>query len=307
MTETVSTGVEPFYSAMLIHPAPADAEASVMFSVIREISAEDHKRFRDAYNEIDDLLNRNVFTYFKSTLKTLVETMEKDAEELLSGQVSYTQPDDAVRMGIRMRSAVLAFCSALHFHQEHNYKEVVRRFGENSRQHKRIQRVFNRLFEKSPAYRILYHTRNTMVHHAMDIITINFSAFLDADRNHQAVSAPRVDVEAIADLNTEISESFRNELRAYDERPLVLELAAEAAPLVMEANERILGYLHSDLDSACRIVCEFDAIFEGADGTRCLTHERSTNPPPPLRFGHATLAANVILYARKRVSDGRGA
>lgn len=295
--------MEPFYGAVLLHSAPESVDAAGAFTTMQELTPEDHKRYEDAYHEVDALLNTNVFTYVKTTMNGFVDTMELDAEELRTGRVDYTQPDDIVRMGIRMRSAVLAFCSALHFHQEHNYKEVVRRFGENSREHKRVQRVFNRLFEKSAAYRLLYHTRNTMVHHTMETVALSATAFLDDNGESQAFSAPTIDVSAIVDLNTEISDAYRNELRAMEENPLVLELIVEAMPLVVEANDRILGYLHSDLDTVCAMICEFDKLFEGRDGVRCLTDQRSTNTPPPVRFSYGAWAGNVILYARKRVGE----
>jgi hypothetical protein len=271
----------PFYSALLLS---TDSTSGLpIYSVIEELTESDHQRYAAAYRELNSVLNTNVFTYMKATLRGYFEALENDMHELASGAIRVDVPDDVVRIGIRMRSAVLAFCSALHFHQEHNYKEVIRLHGEGSHAHKRIQRVFNRLFEKSFEYRLLYYTRNSMVHDTLETIAISATAFMH-EGQIRAVSVPTIDLSAIIELNDEVPAKFKDQLRSMDENPTVTEVVKSAFPLVAEANERILNYLHPNIDQSCATVREFDDLFESQSGVRCLSDRRSTNQPPPLKF-----------------------
>ncbi|WP_328857830.1 hypothetical protein OG579_01540 [Williamsia herbipolensis] len=294
--------MKPFFSAMLIGDSP-DPTAKVGFKVVRELSKADHDRYRTDYQLVERLLHTSIAAYVNQTLKDFIRVIEQDVEELKSGQVNFTQPDDVVRMGIRMRGAVLTLCSALHMHQEHINGEVVERFGENSSVHKKVRKIFTRLYDKSQAYRILWHTRNTMVHHTLETISISATAFLDSNNERQAVTMPRVDLSAIIELNDRISDSFRAELVDLGENPYVLELINEAIPLVSEANKRINTHLYPQLDAACATIREFDSIFAGLDGVRALTSERTTNDPPPLKFSYSTWSGDVIMFARERLAS----
>jgi len=300
--------MSPFYSALLFHePTPRKGDwrrrkknkPTGQWSVIAEFDQDDYNRFNNAYQMLNNLLNVNVFTYMRYTMSNLEDAIQADIDEMLSGQFGFGTEWAIVRVGIRMRSAVLSFCSALHFHQEHTYKEVIRVHGDGSKQHKKIQQIFNRLFEKSPEYRLLYHTRNTMIHYTMDTIAIEAGASIDPKGQKQAFSSPSVDVSAIVDLNTEISDKYREHLRIGPQRFLVQDLARKAFPLVDDANSRILRVMHSGHDQACRDVVEFDNLFERREGNRNITTARSTNKPPPLRFSNQMWSENVIRYARE--------
>jgi hypothetical protein len=287
----------PFYSALLLS---TDTRSGLPIStVIEELTENDYQRYVSAYRELDSVLNTNVFTYMKATLKGYFEALEKDMQELTSGAIRVSEPDDIVRIGIRMRSAVLAFCSALHFHQEHNYKEVIKLHGKGSHAHKRIQRVFNRLFEKSFEYRLLYYTRNSMVHDTLETIAISATAFMH-EGQIRAVSVPTIDLSAIVELNDEVPAKFKEQLRSMDENPSVTEVVLSAFPLVADANERILNYLYPNIAQSCATVREFDDLFGSLSGVRCLSDRRSTNQPPPLQFSQQSWARNVIEYARNR-------
>jgi len=290
--------MQPYFSALLLHHDSSHGTAAT-YSVIRELTPDQYKRYATAYEVVNNVLNVNVFTYMKWALQEYISTIQKDVEEFLSGQLRIGEQDDIVRVGIRMRSAVLAFCSALHFHQEHIYKEVFRIHGENSPAHRKVRKAFNRLFEKSFEYRLLYHTRNTMVHHTMETVVIWVQSFM-VNGEQKAMSDPRIDLSAIIELNDEVPENFKVQLRKIDDNPSVTELIGAAFPLVRETNERLLRYLYPNIDEACEVIREFDDLFEGREGIRGLSTERSANNPPPLKFSHQTWARNVLEYAREQ-------
>lgn len=290
--------MEEFYSAALLHGSQnRNSDASI--TVLKHLTKDDYNRYDKAYSQINGILNLNVFNYAKYTLGNLADAMQSDMDELSSGTHSFGTQDGIVKVGVRMRNAVLAFCSALHFHQEHTYNEVKKIHGEGSKPHRQITTIFNRLFEKSPEYRILYHTRNTMVHCTMETVAISATTFLSEDGSTKAVTLPAIDLSAIIDLNNEISEKYKDELREMEPRPLVMNLINESMPLVVDANERILRRMHPNIDESCSIIVEFDSLFEGREGQRLMTLERSTNPPPPLTWSHQAWASNVIEYAKK--------
>lgn len=296
-----SADMEEFYSAAILHGSQtSDSDASI--TVLKHLTKDDYNRYNRAYSQINGILNLNVFNYAKYTLGNLVDAMQSDMDELSSGQHSFGTQDGIVKVGVRMRNAVLAFCSALHFHQEHTYNEVKKIHGDGSKQHRQIKTIFNRLFEKSPEYRILYHTRNTMVHCTMETVAIEARAFIAEDGSTKALTLPAIDLSAIIELNDEINEKYKDELRNMEPRPLVMNLISASMPLVVDANERILRRMHPNIDESCSIIVEFDSLFEGRDGARLMTLERSTNPPPPLTWSHQAWASNVIEYAKKHAN-----
>lgn len=291
--------MEPFYSAMLMHGSSMPG-VKVQLSVVNEFLADEHKRYDEAYGRLLAILETGIYAYVRRTMVAIQEAMEDDARQIVEGEIDSTQPGDSVNLAMRMRSAVLSFCSALHMHQEHNNLEAIDRYGDGSKVHNKIRRAFNRLYERSPEYRILWHLRNTMVHHALDVVSINATGFIDGNATPQAISYPRVNLQAIAELNPKISEAMKKELLGRRHDPLVLELVGKAMPLVQETNRRVVKLLNPDLDEVCATVREFDSLFGGRDGVRCLTSEHSTNEPPPLRISYSTWSGDVVMFARER-------
>ncbi|WP_125458642.1 hypothetical protein [Rhodococcus sp. 1168] len=293
------TDTEPFYSALIIHN-DSSRDTAADFEVIKELTKDQYDIYSDAYHEIDVLLNRNIFTYMKKTMGDLIKAIKADMEEMTSGKLNHSQPDDIVRMGIRMRSAALAFCSALHYHQEHTYTELEKLYGENSDTEKEVRKILNRLNEKSSHYRLMYHLRNTMVHHSMEAVSIHGTAQLDKDGNTIAVSTPKIDVKAMTDLDKKMKEKYREQLTALpDQTPDLLQYAVEAFKAANEANDKLLLKMYPNMKQSCATILEFDELFEKRDGVRATTTERSTNEPPPLKFSYNAWASNVVQYARR--------
>ncbi|WP_067892853.1 hypothetical protein [Nocardia vaccinii] len=290
--------MEPFYSALLIREDPTGATAAV-FEPLHEFSGEEADRYGSAYTTVDQILNVNVFTYVKAMLGDLVRTIQQDMEELETGQHSPVSPDGIIKAGVRMRNSILSFCSSLHFHQEHNYKQIFIKFGEGSSEHKQMQKIFNRLFEKCPEYRLLYHLRHTMVHYAMDVVRISAGAAL-VDGEPKGWTDPKIDISAMIELNTELKEKYVEKLRALPEDPSIIGLVPAAIKALVEANEKVIRILHPEVDAACATVREFDRLFGDRTGVRALSTGRTTAPPPPLQFAYAPWASNVLQYAKQQ-------
>ncbi|MEV4126082.1 hypothetical protein [Nocardia sp. NPDC049707] len=289
--------MEPFYSALLIREDPT-GHTKAFFEPLHEFSKEEAERYGSAYKTLDHIVNVNVFTYVKATVGDLVRTVQKDMKELATGQHSPASPDGIIKIGVRMRTAVLAFCSSLHFHQEHNYKQIFIKFGENSREHKQVQKIFNRLFEKCPEYRLLYHLRHTMVHYAMDVVRISAGAVLVAGEP-RGWTDPKVDISAMIELNTELKEKYVEELRSLPDDPSIIELVPTAIKALVEVNEKVIKILHPEVDAACATVREFNGLFGDRVGVRALSTGKTAAPPPPLHFAYAPWASTVLQYAEQ--------
>ncbi|MEU2104439.1 MULTISPECIES: hypothetical protein [unclassified Nocardia] len=287
----------PHHYALLIREGIPPDEPKVVYVHVRRLEDADVLRYREAYNTLDGILNVNVFTYVKETFKGFMNAVQADVQELQESKYSPANPDGIIAVGVRMRTAVLSMCSALYFHQEHNYKQIVRKFGENGSEHNKVQKIFNRLFERSPEYRLLYHLRNTMVHYALDVVRISAGARL-VDEVPVGWTDPKVDISAMIELNTELKEAYRRQLRAMAEDPSILELVSKAMPLVFEANEKILRVIHPEVDEACQAASEFDAIFADQEGVRALGYcdgSSQWNKCPK----YTPWASNVVEYAIK--------
>lgn len=137
------------YAAKLYLPSQSNG-AKRQFYIIKELSESDYERYSDAYAYVDDIVNLNIFTYLQTTFQDF-RALSKDVEELGSGQFNFDGQDDIVRIGTRMRSAVLAFCTALHFHQEHTYTEILLTHDQSSRLYQQVQKIFQRMHENRPS------------------------------------------------------------------------------------------------------------------------------------------------------------
>lgn len=282
------------YAARLLIPSEDKTERR--YQIIKELTESEYDRFSDSYSYIDEIVNLNIFTYMESTLKDFKDAVRKDMEELESGKFDFEGQDDIVRIGTRMRSAVLAFCSALHFHQEHTYTEILLTNDGTSRIYKQVRQIFNRLYDKSPEYRLLYHVRNTMVHCTLQTIKIRAGFIPNAEGADHCYTNPEIDISAIANMNTQITPAYKRELEEYNEDPSVIKTIATAYPLIREANGRILGRMYPDIALHCASIREFCAPFGDKQGVWALTKaDALTGPRNETSRGWAR---NVIEYAK---------
>ncbi|GEM35026.1 hypothetical protein NN3_60330 [Nocardia neocaledoniensis NBRC 108232] len=297
MAESGIKDLVPFYAALLIQPTNRH-EGSFSYKIIRELTIAEADEIFSAYRALDEILNVSVFAYVRETLRKFLHTIQDDVGDMEGASSTVDEPDLIVKLGLRMRTAVLALCSSLHFHQEHNYKQVILKFGEGSPQHKKMQKYFNRLFERCPEYRLLYHLRNTMVHYALDVIKINAGS-KEVGGEAKGWTDPLVDLKSMLELNTEIGEKYRIQLAAMPDDPSVVELVTKTMPLLFETDKMVVRIIHPEADKAVKVLSDFDALFADEIGARALSTGKVVNPGSSFQFQYSAFAHNVLEAARR--------
>ncbi|MGW1740594.1 hypothetical protein ACWCPQ_17490 [Nocardia sp. NPDC001965] len=292
----VGRNITPFHAALLVTADP-NRPGYVTSEIIHEYSKPEADTIREAYRTIDEILNKSVFAYLKETLKGFMGAIEADVVDMSEALSQIESSDMGLRSGLRMRTAVLALCSSFHLHQEHNYKQVFLKYGEGSQEHKSVQKIFNRLFEKSAEYRLLYHLRNSLVHYALDIVAIQLGA-KEIDGVMRGWTNPTVDISSMLSLNTEISDKYRAQLETLDENPSIIELVTRAMPMLIEADKKVVRILNPNSNDARAQLADFDSKFGDKVGGKSLSSARVDNPMGTFRFEFAVFAENVLAAAR---------
>lgn len=290
------------YGALLFRPDPTGQVAVIMDRVC-DLSDADYRRYSDAYKVMSDLFVANMFTYVRQSAIDLMRLAEEASIAFRDGEISPTRPDDAIEWATKLRTAVLAFCSSIHHHQDQSYIEVIRKFGEDSDEHVAMKAAFAEIYDDCFGYRYLYKMRNTMVHFTMLTAAMKAEA---ANYNGEPVGFVdmRMDRSALIEQKRHLNQKLRDELNGLEEDPSIYEMAGEALPHLRDTNRCVLEILHPDLDDVCGIVREFDALFDGRPGIRALIHQQSPELRAPFTTGYKAWADSVIKFARSREQDG---
>ena len=67
----------------------------------------------------------------------------------------------------------------------------------------------------------------------------------------------------------------------------------------MKTNRRLVEILHPDIGDICATVVEFDDLFGGQDGVRCISRNRSRELRRPFKFAYQPVSGHVIMAARR--------
>lgn len=93
-----------------------------------------------------------------------------------------------------------------------------------------------------------------------------------------------------------LSATLRRELAQLDEDPDIVEMNQAFRELI-KTNRRAVEILHPDIGESCSTVAEFDNLFGGQDGVRCISRNRSRELRRPFKFAYQPVAGQVILAA----------
>jgi hypothetical protein len=288
------------YGALLIRDDPT-GRASVVFEKICDFDAEAYHRYANAYWTVYDIISVNMFVFVKQSALEMFRIWEEASTALREGKISHTDPDSFVEWGTRLRCSILAFCSTIHHHQEQNYIQVKKKFGEDSPEHIKMKTLFGELYDDCFGYRYLYKLRNALVHYSMLALSLKGEA-----RAHQGQTLAMFDVSmdrsVLLDMKGHLNAKLKTELRGLPGDPSVYQMAGEATSLLAELNKKIVAILNPEIDELCSVIREYDAIYEGRLGVRAIGHQQSPEMRPPFTTGYRAMSAKVFKAAHLRAN-----
>lgn len=301
MTDANRNDAEDSYAVLLIKDDPT-GQAKVIFERVQDLNPDEYRRYQAAYKVLLDILVSNLFAYVRQSSLDFMQTVLDASVAFRDGKISYTRPDDTVLWGTRLRTNVLSVCSSIHHHQDQSYIAVIKKFGKDSDQHVAMKSEFANIYDNNFGYRYLYKMRNTMVHFTMMTASMNASAEMRNGEKAGFVDM-RMDRSALLEQKDHLNRKLRDELLALSEDPSVHEMVNEALPELRLTNRRVLEILYPEIESYCKTVTEFDALFEGRSGVRGLIHQQSPELRPPFTTGYSAWATQVFLYAYARTGQ----
>lgn len=297
--------------AILIKDDPT-GETAVHFEWIADLSEADYEHFSKALTALADIHGSNMFAVVRQAGLAMMREVGEAYKAIYENKISHVQTDDIEEWCIRLRTAVLGMCSAMHHHQEQSYIEVRRRFPDPppindgrkkkdqpiSPEHAAMKTAFATLYDTCFGYRFLYKLRNAMIHYTMFACGVGAESHRYEGQNLHWFELT-LDRSVMLEQKSFLNAELRRELEELDEDPDIVEMMSEAFRELIKTNRRVVEILHPNIDEICATVVEFDNLFGGQDGVRCISRNRSRELRRPFRFAYHPVAGRVILAARR--------
>ncbi|SKF21640.1 Uncharacterised protein [Mycobacteroides abscessus subsp. massiliense] len=240
----------------------------------------------------------NIFTYVQGSVKVFQTIWQGANAALAANKIRpNTDPHGVAVWNTQLRASALSLCMSIVHHQEQTYQSVCDRHGTNSQPHQDAKKIFAGLYDNHRGYRYLYGLRNVMVHDSMDAISISATATRKGAGQPVAMYDLHIDRTLMTE-SAKLNRNLRKEFAALDEDPSILEVLAEIAQPLVDANRELRQIMHPDLTEACSTIIEFDELFDQRPGTRALVHEQSPELIAGFRFSYTSIAPDVIGFAR---------
>ncbi|WP_139000208.1 hypothetical protein [Rhodococcus zopfii] len=291
---------EPSRGALLVHQTPVPGEMAG-FELVSQLTEADYQRYKAAFETVFETRHSNMLTYVAVAAEDLVNAAQTIGADF-GADPSSRDPESIARIGARLRSKVLTLCATINQHQEQMLAEVERRFGKDSVEWSEVRAEFNQLFDGSFGYRYLYKLRNTMVHYTMMAVSLQ----LHAGRSGGAVEL-KLDRSALLDDQRRLNSTQRQELQALTEDPSIFDLAMDALEKMASANPRILTIANPSLHLACSDLLEFDRLFSGRDGRKCLLSGIEISAEGrPSGYRYQAISPEMTAFARRHAEPSSG-
>jgi hypothetical protein len=163
------------YGAILGYKDPA-VEADIIFTQVCEFTEDEHNRYTEAYHRLKRMLDQDLFGYVSDMSDSFINVVCDVLREIPDQTFSLSNAEEPHKRIRRIRSALIAFTSALHSHQDQTLYQVKQKFGDGSDEHLAVKKLFNDIYSDCFAYRWLIELRHVMLHVNMDAFTIAMTA-----------------------------------------------------------------------------------------------------------------------------------
>jgi hypothetical protein len=168
------------YGAILGYQDP-EVEADIIFTQVCEFTEDEQNRYAEAHDRLRQLIDQDLFSYVSDSSDAFIDVVCDVLREIQDQAFSLSNMDESHKRVRRIRSALIAFTSALHIHQDQTYYQVKHKFGDKSDEHKAVRKLFNDIYSDCFGYRWLIELRHVMLHINMNAFTIAFTARLNGE------------------------------------------------------------------------------------------------------------------------------
>jgi hypothetical protein len=158
-----------------------EVEADIIFTQVSEFTEDEHNRYAEAHDRLRQLIDQDLFSYVSDSSDAFIDVVCDVLRDIQNQTFSLSNMDESHNRVRRIRSALIAFTSALHIHQEQTYYQVKHKFGNESDEHQAVRKLFNGIYSDCFGYRWLIELRHVMLHINMNAFTIAFRARLNAE------------------------------------------------------------------------------------------------------------------------------
>lgn len=243
------------YGAILGYQDPA-VEADIIFTQVCEFTEDEHNRYAEAYDRLKRQLDQDLFSYVSDMSDSFIDVVSSALREVQDQTFSLSNMEESHKRIRRIRSALIAFTSAVHSHQDQTLYQVKHKFGDGSDEHLAVKKLFNDIYSDCFAYRWLIELRHMMLHVNMDAFTVAMTARLHGDATIE-LGMGRYWMSKSSGVMKKAYK--RAELEAMTEDPSVLDMIKDLQP--------VFGPLQDEIDS---IMFPAAAVAEDAATVREL-------------------------------------
>ncbi|MDM2645611.1 hypothetical protein PP633_14870 [Mycobacteroides abscessus] len=243
------------YGAILGYQDPT-VDADIIFTQVCEFTEEEHNRYGEAYDRLKRRLDQDLLNYVSDMSDSLVDVVCDVLRDIQNQRFSLSNMEEVHKRIRRIRSALIAFTSALHSHQEQTLYQVKHKFGKESGEHLAIKKLFNDIYSNCFGYRWLIELRHVMLHVNMDAFTVTLTGRL----HDEATIELGMSRHWMSKSSGVMDKAYkRTELEAMSEDPNVLNMIRDL--------QATLGPLQDEIDA---IMFPTDQLAEDSATVRDL-------------------------------------
>lgn len=300
--ETAEEAEADPYGAILGYHDPAYDDVAIIFTKVCSFTADENKRYGDAYERIRRMLDSELLRHASDESDRICDVLMALLVDLRDNRIPIFDEDAWDERRRQLRSALISFTSALHSHKDQSIRAVRDAFGRRSAQEQAVLQVFNELSTSSFEYRWLVEMRDALLHGDINAFKYDFSARLHGE--------PAVNVFMDRRYMLQFTREHRNkpwlnrgELEQMTSDPSVLDMIKAVQPLMGPLQDKLDAILYPNVADDAATVKELIGRFIGRRGVYALQNGPGftrRNLAPPLH----RLAPRVLSFADTYEADG---
>jgi hypothetical protein len=281
----------------------AEMEADIILTQVCEFTEDEQNRYAEAHDRLRRLIDQDLFSYVSDSSDAFIDVVCDVLREIQDQVFSLSNSNESHKRVRRIRSALIAFTSALHIHQDQTYYQVKHKFGNESDEHKAVRKLFNGIYADCFGYRWLIELRHVMLHINMNAFTIAFTARLNADAEID-LGISRYWMSKSSGVTDKAYK--RTELEAMTEDPSVLDMIKDLIPAFGPLQDKIdeISFPSVEVAEDVATVRELIGRFNGRQGMYAL----QTGPGFTRRMRNPSfspLDTRVLAYAEQYEPPGQ--
>lgn len=288
--------------SVMLYGDPRIPGTSGTWSEITTLSEDKYEEYRNSLWSLDSLLRRSHFAYFRAACLDFINQVEEAGERVANGSIPGSGDDSIELLSSKFIRSLLAISSLIKFEQDKSLERIQRSRGENSEEHIRATKEYSHLYDENFGYRFLSRLRNIMHHDTMEVIRFSATASATPSGN---IGVCEVRLERSAFLDSQrINNSLKRDLRELEDDPLVIEMVVQSLLGLAGLNRFLRPYAYPDLDQYCASIREFEALFQGAPGLRCLADGQIAPRGDSFSIpNHMSASPDVLSFAHGLIPD----